>query len=620
MFNNRIFVAVAIVFALSGCDTAKNIGRTPEERINEARPVQVETLEARQSLEATFAEDAKVNADLQRELTARDKVRALTCAKGFSPSLFQSKDTVAKNLPDQKCFHDYDRKTVEWLKGRRLHRLLTAGPLRTVPNTPVAIFATAGGVNMIQFAADAPIAVSTSNNTVEVIDVGSGESIFLDRSLSQHPSAVAIAPNGRVFAVGGSNGLSLRHAESGEALLELPDYQRFEWLDSETGIGTKRAQATVDLIDFADNGRAVAVRGVDASPTRVLPLPGTQHEFLLSSYKSILRYTWKRNANGVQAILQDQKAGPSMPWSDNTSQVTIDGAWFVQASNDLWVTNLKTFEIEQVPLKPFYARAVTPMPDPDEVLLVGSFPSVSGARPLIYSISNRTFAPVEDDQLTAMPGYSAMRTVFIPALERVAVVTGSKVKMLDEVKRGPRYGLQALVQLLSEEQRILQDKNAIQVAAREGFKLDSVVEGIPVASGPLVAASKDSQVEAVGVYESEYGSHGFGKPSVPGVVTVALRRSAKPIVLVLSSYEPVSWRIAGARSANLKAVLLSGYKTSTVSGEEGVQVVQIGNHHAYEQGSSGFNALQREVIKRTGKSIESFQGKYSGTSFIVGGR
>jgi hypothetical protein len=51
-----------------------------------------------------------------------------------------------------------------------------------------------------------------------------------------------------------------------------------------------------------------------------------------------------------------------------------------------------------------------------------------------------------------------------------------------------------------------------------------------------------------------------------------------------------------------------------------LQVIQIGSHYAYKQDDQGFGALQREVIKRTGKGIETFQGKYSGTSFIVGGR
>ena len=576
-----------------------------------------ETLQERKSLEATFAQDEAGGADLQRELSARDKVRALTCAKGYSPSLVQSRDAIAKHLTDQKCFDDYDRETVEWLKGRRLSRLLTAGPLRAVPSTPVDIFATAGGINQIRFAADAPIAVCTSNNTVEVLDIGSGTSIFLDSKLSQHPSAVAIAPNGRVFAVGGTNGLSLRDSENGEVLFDLPDYQKFTWLDSETGIAIKRNQAAVDLIDFASNGRAVAVRGVDAMPMRVLPLPGAQHEFVLSSYNSAARYALKRDADGVQAVLLSQMAGPPMSWSDGTGEATTDNAWFVQASKDLWITNLNTLQTERVVLDLLYARAVGPTPNPDEVLL---FPSNSSVRPMVFSISNRTFAIVEDDQLTAMPGYSALRTVFIPSLERVAVVTGSKVKMLHELKRGPSYGLETLAQLLSEERRMQQEKEARAVAAREGFQLDRVVDGIPVARGPLLSVAQDAQIEAVGVYESTSGSHGSGKPRIPGVVTVVLQRSAKPIVLVLSSYEPVLWKITGARSANLKAVLLSGYSPSSVSGADGIQVVDIGKYYAYERNGSGFAALQREVVKRSGKSIETFQGKYSGASFIVGGR
>jgi hypothetical protein len=71
---------------LSGCDAAKNAGRSPEERINEAQPVQREVLEVRKSLEAMLAQDATASASLQRELATRDKVRALTCAKGLSPS------------------------------------------------------------------------------------------------------------------------------------------------------------------------------------------------------------------------------------------------------------------------------------------------------------------------------------------------------------------------------------------------------------------------------------------------------------------------------------------------------------------------------------------------------
>jgi hypothetical protein len=613
----RVCAAAAIAFALTGCAR----GRSAEERINEARPMRAEIAEARRQLEAALASDAPGSSDLSRELAARDKVRALTCAKGFSPSFFQSQESIASNLTDQNCFDDYDRQTLQWLKSKKLYRLLAAGPLRALPASPVSIFATTGGVDSIRFASNAPVAVCTGNNTVEVIDIGTGTSLFLDRNLTESRSAAAIAPNGRVFVLSGAKGLSLRDAESGEVLLELPDYQRFAWLDSQTGIAVKRNVAAVDLIDFADSARAVAVRGVDASPTRILPLLGAEHEFLMGSYQSILRYALKRDANGVQAVLLDQRPGPTMGWSENTSEPTPKGTWLVQASSDLWITNLKTLESERIALKPFDARAVTPMPNADEVLLFGSFPAVGGARPLIYSISNRTFSPVEDDQFPATSGYSASRTVFIPLLNRLALINGTKVKMLEDVKRGPRYGLEALLQVLTDEQHALQEKNARDLATREGFQLAGVVDGVAVASSPLVSAAKDARVEAIGVYESANGSHGAGRPSIPGVITISLRPAGKPLVLVLSSYEPVLWKLAGADAANLKAVLLAGYsQSSTVSGEAGAQVVRMETREfAYAQ-SGSLGGLEREVVKRTGRRIDTLQRTYSGSSFVVGGR
>lgn len=68
--------------------------------------------------------------------------------------------------------------------------------------------------------------------------------------------------------------------------------------------------------------------------------------------------------------------------------------------------------------------------------------------------------------------------------------------------------------------------------------------------------------------------------------------------------------------------MLAGNSESTVKiiGSGGVQVTRIGGQYAYQQGGSGFSEVQREVIKRTGKSIDTFQGAYSGAVFMVGGR
>jgi hypothetical protein len=89
--------------------------------------------------------------------------------------------------------------------------------------------------------------------------------------------------------------------------------------------------------------------------------------------------------------------------------------------------------------------------------------------------------------------------------------------------------------------------------------------------------------------------------------------------LVLSSYDPVDWRIQTDSRAELKAVLISSYSDSTVQGAASIENIRMGRTHAYERNSSGFTQLNAEVVSLIGKPIESFQGSYKAASFIVGG-
>jgi hypothetical protein len=100
---------------------------------------------------------------------------------------------------------------------------------------------------------------------------------------------------------------------------------------------------------------------------------------------------------------------------------------------------------------------------------------------------------------------------------------------------------------------------------------------------------------------------------------VVVRRSAKPIVLVLSSYEAVTWNLNLMPGAKLKAILLGGYKSSTVVGAGDTRVVRISSY-AYQAGSSGYGALDNDVQLYTGRRMDTFQGIYSGRMFTVGGR
>ena len=103
-----------------------------------------------------------------------------------------------------------------------------------------------------------------------------------------------------------------------------------------------------------------------------------------------------------------------------------------------------------------------------------------------------------------------------------------------------------------------------------------------------------------------------------GKVTVRVRRTSKPLILILSSYESVHWNIVSDSESKLAAVLISGYHPSEVIGAKGAKIITIGDKYAYSLESNQYHSLNKEAVKWTGKEIGLFQGKYEGNLFSVG--
>jgi len=136
---------------------------------------------------------------------------------------------------------------------------------------------------------------------------------------------------------------------------------------------------------------------------------------------------------------------------------------------------------------------------------------------------------------------------------------------------------------------------------------------------PTQVQLREAQIEGIGVYQGAGAGRGSGQARTAGVVEVRVRRSPKPVALVLSSYEPVRWMIITDSGARVAAVLLSGYHASTVVGAGAARVDQLGRSYAYEKGSRGYADLQQTVVSWAGKPMTYFQGRYEGSSFAVGG-
>jgi hypothetical protein len=139
-----------------------------------------------------------------------------------------------------------------------------------------------------------------------------------------------------------------------------------------------------------------------------------------------------------------------------------------------------------------------------------------------------------------------------------------------------------------------------------------------ISGGPLkLRPARPAQVEAVCVYEAVAVRTPLA-PHAEEPVSVVVRETSRPVVLVLSSHQTVRWEIALEPGAALSAVLLSGYGESTVVGAGGAPVASIGGFYAFKRGSAEFKHLETEVRRCTGRNIERFQSEYAGRSFVIG--
>jgi hypothetical protein len=140
----------------------------------------------------------------------------------------------------------------------------------------------------------------------------------------------------------------------------------------------------------------------------------------------------------------------------------------------------------------------------------------------------------------------------------------------------------------------------------------SIVSGNP----SLARVARAAQVDAVSVFEA-VATHSPGASYAHGPVTVTVKTTQRPVVLVLSAHQSVQWEIVVSAGAALSAVLLSGFGESTVEGAGDALVASIGGYYAFKRGTAEFRHLESEVMRCTGRHIDTFQSAYAGKSFEI---
>ncbi len=144
-------------------------------------------------------------------------------------------------------------------------------------------------------------------------------------------------------------------------------------------------------------------------------------------------------------------------------------------------------------------------------------------------------------------------------------------------------------------------------------------------SGYVAASVGNQELHLISVYEARWDHRGAYHPR--GQIDIRVERTELPIVLALSSYEPVEWNLSKAPGVKIEKIILNGYYDQTIVGADGISVEEYSyestghllgaTHYHWGEASAVANSqsLVAQLQSHTQIPLTSFQGCYRGTSF-----
>lgn len=540
------------------------------------------------------------------ELNSRLKIRALSCTQGLQVKWYQSREAISALVGRSQCLDDQEQSIAQWLGIIEVGQLLAMPALREAAGEPVGLVQVNSGIREIRYARQAAIALLSNGNDLALVDLRSGEVLHRDPWRNSQGTLSELSANGRLYARDAGRLLSIVDAASGTEVARIPDAMghAFFWLDDHTAVFGQISGGGAQLIDF-DSGQLVDV-AMPRNWNRALPMPGKPGHYLLLGGQHNVEIEVLRQSGPVQvrAVAQLDVDGYGRFAGLESNNPSRDGTRYYGSDDGLVLLDVPQLALTRIDTAPLRLTRVTTTPQAGQILLEGTAPALrpTDARRYIYDIASQTIAPLSD------PRFYAPRLDYVPAFDVMALVEGNRITFHHDLATGSP-------QPLALWRAQLVDRQKAQV--EQAQQIQAIVQRVEYA--PLKALAATAQVEGVGVYEAADALHGSGTHT-PGTVQVEVKPGLQPTVLVLSSYEPVRWRLRLQPGSQLGLVLVSGYYPSTVDGAGDARVVAIGAGFAYSQGSGGYSGLNQNVMRYTGKGIDLFQGTYSGRQFSVGGR
>lgn len=583
-------------------------------KINAAHPVSPETASARERLLALLADDRdaidKVNTLSESRLT----VRALSCSKNGVIGRLDSVSAV-KLLPmDVPCFQAQDRELEKFYAIRRIGTLLSKPALRPLKAAGQIALLPPGKLSYIisgALARDAGVGVllDERGNGVIVEMPGATPISQLPNSGLVGQPGTYVSPNGRVIVFNPmSQGPVFVEAETGNRIWHAPGggaARLLAWLPEVDGFVLAGVEGNVMLADGLAGTLEPHPSAIKNSAYGA-HIAGSPPRLLMGTARELVLVEHQRTPDGIRATVVNQYAIQAGPGITSGHPVPMhSGHRVVYATmRDIGWLDLDSGASGTWRSAPRFGIPFAKL-DETHIMFDSNEPGSMVLQPWSFDIANETVAPID---------LGKQRGLIVDIGDRVGFLRrGNEAWFGDQVRTGEAQSLDKAVaefELQRQLAKLQAPGDSVTVDGRAG-------QALPIPG--LGDVPTDAEVHLVGVYE---GRRDAGRTSghPVGNVRIVARATGRPIVLVLTSYEPVSWVVVNV-GARISAVLLSGNHPSTVAGIGNVPVLRIGSTFAYAAGSTEYVQLRQAVAQYTGaREIRSFQGSYTGSEFSVGGR
>lgn len=593
--------SVAIVLA-TGCSNVISRFESAQTRITTAVPPSVKVTALTAAAAAAAEAVPGRRARIEREMAAFLQARVIECAKGVTVSWSDSTAELRAKLKDLACFGAKDQEMLAWLRRMHVgtHLLQPAEPVEGKPLiSSMLLDQEIWGIRLPEHGA---IAVASHPQGWTLINLHTGTKVRQGKDSGPLPSRrPALSKSGRVVLMVPAEGrLLLEETASGQLLEDLgaDGVTYFNWVSDTMAMVYRANPRQSLLVDYKTGHQAeLPAEGLDfyfgALPT---PVAG---EFLLTSLQSLRLVRIESTETALSIALLREIRLDTFAISHEASTLSSDGRNFLAVLGRLTLIDVANVTASTLDLgTAFDVMSARRHADPEKFFLTAA---PAGRRPagFVLDVQQLTVARLSE------PGDGHAHQYW-SAAKKYVTANGRSLRVVDSPP-----STDAAEPLATFATRMQQAENERKLAAVDQPK--PVQQSAPRS----IAVPAGSRVVAVGAYESRAGSHGVGRPHVAGAIDVTVMRSKSPVVLVLTSYEPVNWRIQLAPGAALSAVLLFGYHESSVFGHGGVKLHRGGRLYAYQRPSKEFELLNREVMQLTGVEINGFQGAYSATSFSV---